>query len=163
VAMATRPEPPARGAAGQGATEMGRERAFTLVAGAVLIFLGLAGSLGTPLVGGPDDTSVLVTGPGHDIAHLLMGALYLHIGLALDGRLRADGLILLGAVILVGGLLSLVSADLFGLYGAPTSVLDHVAHLALGVISIAVGGVARSAIVRQERRLSSRSRSTRRR
>jgi hypothetical protein len=164
VAMATRPEPPVRaGAGGQDSTEIGRERAFALLAGAILVVLGLAGSLGTPLIGGPQDTTVLVTGPGHDIAHLVMGALYLHVGLALDGRLRADGLIVLGAVILIGGLVSLVSSDLFGLYGAPTSVLDQLAHLALGVISIAIGAVARSAIVRQERRTSSRSRSTRRR
>jgi hypothetical protein len=162
--MATRPDPPATaGTGGQGTTEVGRERAFTLLAGSVLIILGLAGSLGTPLIGGPDATSVLVTGPGHDIAHLVMGALFLHIGLTLDGRLRADGLIVLGAVILVGGLVSLVSSDLFGLYGAPTSVLDQLGHLALGVISIAIGAVARSAIVRQERRSSTRSRSTRRR
>ena len=56
--MATRPEPPVRaGAGGQDSTEIGRERAFALLAGAILVVLGLAGSLGTPLVGGPDDTT----------------------------------------------------------------------------------------------------------
>ena len=164
MAMATRPEPPARaGAGGAGTTELGRERGFALVAGTILIALGLAGSLGTPLVGDAQDTGLLVTGPGHDLAHLGLGALYVHVGLALDGRLRADGLLILGAVILIGGLVSLASPDLLGLYGAPTSVLDQLAHLALGVSSIAIGAVARSAAQREERRANPRSRPSRRR
>ena len=90
MAMATRPEPPARaGVGGSGTTELGRERGSALLAGTILIALGLAGSIGTPLVGGPPDTGVIVTGPGHDIIHLVIGALFLHIGLALDGRGKA--------------------------------------------------------------------------
>ena len=162
--MATRPEPPVTSrAGGQGSTEMGRERRFALLVGSILIVLGLAGSLGTPVVGGADDTGLIVTGPGHDIAHLILGALYLHVGLVLDGRHRADGLLILGGILLISGILSLVSADLFGLYGAPTSVVDQVAHLALGVISIGIGVVARNAVVVQERRGGSRARSGRRR
>jgi hypothetical protein len=162
--MATRPEPASSGgAAGQGATDLGRERGFALLVGSILVLLGLAGSLGTPLVGGAEDTGLLVTGPGHDIAHLVLGALYVHVGLVLDGRLRADGLLILGVILLVSGLLSLLSADLFGLYGAPTSVVDQVAHLAIGVVSIGIGIVARNAVVVQERRAGSRARPSRRR
>jgi hypothetical protein len=164
MAMATRPEPPALPrSGGAGAAAMGRERAFGLIVGAILVVLGLAGSLGTPLVGGPDDTGLLVTGPGHDIAHLILGALYLHVALALDGRLRADGLLVLGSILLVTGILSLISPDLFGLYGTPTGVVDQLLHLALGVISIGIGFVARSAVLAQERRAGSRARSSRRR
>jgi hypothetical protein len=150
-------------AGGQGSTEPGRERNFALLVGSILIVLGLAGSLGTPLVGGADDTGLVVTGPGHDIAHLILGALYLHVGLVLDGRLRADGLLILGAILLVSGILSLLTPDLFGLYGAPTSVMDQVAHLALGVISIGIGVVARNAVLVHERRAGSRARTGRRR
>ena len=163
MAMATRPDPPATSrAGGRGSTDLGRERGFALVVGSILIVLGLAGSLGTPLVGSPDDTGLIVTGPGHDITHLVLGALYLHVGLVLAGRLRADALLILGVVLLVSGILSLLSPDLFGLYGAPTSVMDQVAHLALGVISIGIGVVARNAVVVQERRAGSRARSGRR-
>jgi hypothetical protein len=142
---------------------MGRERGFALIVGAILIALGLAGSLGTPFVGGADDTSLVVTGPGHDIAHLILGALYLHVALALDGRHRADGLLILGAILVITAVLSLIVPDLFGLYGAGASVLDQLAHLVIGVISIGIGVVARSAVVAQERRAASRARSSRRR
>jgi hypothetical protein len=161
--MATRPEPTAtRRTRGQGSTDLGRERGFALVCGSILIVLGLAGSLGTPFVGGADDTGLIVTGPGHDIIHLVLGALFLHVGLILDGRQRADALLILGTILLVSGVLSLLSPDLLGLYGAPTGVVDQVAHLALGVISIGIGVVARNAVVVQERRASSRTRSGRR-
>jgi hypothetical protein len=142
---------------------MGRERAFALIVGTVLIVLGLAGSLGTSLVGGPDDTGLVVTGPGHDIAHLILGALYLHVGLVLGGRLQADGLLVLGAILLATGILSLLSPDLFGLYGAPTGIVDQLTHLVLGVISIGLGFVARSALLAHERRVATRSRPSRRR
>jgi hypothetical protein len=164
MAMATRPEPPAQPrSGGAGATAMGRERAFGLIVGAILVVLGLAGSLGTPLVGGPDDTGLLVTGPGHDIAHLILGALYLHVALALDGRLRADGLLVLGTTVLATGILSLVSPDLFGLYGAATGIVDQLMHLVVGVFSIGFGFVARSAVLAQERRVGSQARAPRRR
>ena len=64
----------------------------------LLIVLGLAGSLGNPLVGGPESTGLIVTGFGHDLAHLVRGALFLHVGLALTGRQRAYGLVGLGVV-----------------------------------------------------------------
>jgi hypothetical protein len=162
--MATRPEPPATTrAGGHGTTELGRERGYALLVGAILIVLGLAGSLGTPIVGSADDTSLIVTGPGHDIAHLILGALFLHVGLALDGRLRADGLLILGAILLLTGILSLLSPGLFGLYGSPTSVLDQLIHLVIGAVSIGIGVVARNAVVAQERRAGARPRSPRRR
>ena len=63
VAMATRPEPPVTARERAGPAEMGRERGFALLVGSILIVLGLAGSLGTPIVGGADDTGLIVTGP----------------------------------------------------------------------------------------------------
>ena len=70
--------------------------------------LGLAGSIGNPIVGRPGTTGVFVTGFGHDLAHLVCGALFLHIGIALTGRQRAYGLVGLGVFLLVTRLLSLV-------------------------------------------------------
>ena len=75
---------------------MGLERTFAVVAGVVLVILGVAGSLGNPIVGGPEQTGVIVTGFGHDLVHLISGALFLHVGLALNGRNRAFGLVGLG-------------------------------------------------------------------
>jgi hypothetical protein len=67
---------------------LGLERTFAMVAGAILIVLGLAGSVGNPFVGRPDTTGIIVTGFGHDLVHLVCGALFLHVGVALNGRQR---------------------------------------------------------------------------
>jgi hypothetical protein len=132
------------------------ERGFAVTVGAILIALGLAGSLGNPFVGRPDTTSILVTGFGHDLLHLVAGALFVHIGVALTGRQRAVGLAAMGVAFLVTGLLSLASADLFGLYDAPTSGLDQLAHLLLGVAAIVVGWMGRGVERREFGRAASR-------
>ena len=121
----------------------GLERTFAVVVGAVLVVLGIAGSLGTPLVGGPDETAIIVTGFGHDLVHLVTGALFLHVGLALNGRNRAYGLVGLGVFFLVSGLLSFLTSDLLGLYDEPTSGLDQLAHVLLGLAAIVIGWMGR--------------------
>jgi hypothetical protein len=135
---------------------LGLERGFALVVGAVLIVVGLAGSLGNPIVGRPDGTGILVTGFGHDLMHLVAGALFVHVGLALSGRQRAMALVALGAAFLATGLLSLLSADLMGLYDAATSGLDQLAHLLLGVAAIVVGWMGRGVERREFGRAASR-------
>ena len=122
---------------------MGLERTFAIVVGTVLVILGIGGSLGNPIVGGPEDTSIIVTGFGHDLVHLITGALFLHVGLALNGRNRAYGLVGLGVFFLATGLLSFISADLLGLYDAHTSGLDQLAHVLLGIAAIVVGWMGR--------------------
>lgn len=121
----------------------GLERTFAVVVGAVLVVLGIAGSLGNPLVGGPDQTAIIVTGFGHDLVHLVTGALFLHVGLALNGRNRAYGLVGLGVFLLVSGLLSFLTSDLLGLYDEPTSGLDQLAHVLLGLAAIVIGWMGR--------------------
>ena len=135
---------------------LGLQRGLAIVVGTVLIVLGLAGSVGNPIVGRPETTGLLVTGFGHDLIHLVSGALFLHVGVALSGRNRAIGLIGLGIFFLATGLLSLVSGDLLGLYDAPTSGLDQLAHLLLGVASIVVGWTGRGVERREYGRSASR-------
>jgi hypothetical protein len=135
---------------------LGLERTFAMVVGAVLIALGLAGAIGNPIVGRPDTTGLIVTGFGHDLVHLVTGALFLHVGIALNGRNRAYGLIGLGIFFLVTGVLSLVSSDLLGLYDAPTSGMDQLAHLLLGVATIVVGWMGRGVERREFGRAASR-------
>ena len=122
---------------------LGLERAFAMVVGAVLVLLGIGGSLGNPIVGGPADTGIFVTGFGHDLVHLVTGALFLHVGIALNGRNRAYGLLALGTFYLATGIASLLSADLFGIYDVATSGFDQLAHLLLGVAAVVIGWMGR--------------------
>jgi hypothetical protein len=122
---------------------LGLERTFAIVAGSVLVVLGVAGSLGNPIVGGPEQTGLIVTGFGHDLVHLISGALFLHVGLVLNGRNRAYGLIGLGLFYIVTGVLSFLSSDLIGLYDEPTSGLDQVAHVLLGLAALVIGWMGR--------------------
>jgi hypothetical protein len=135
---------------------LGIERAFAVVVGTVLIVLGMAGSIGNPIVGRPEATGIFVTGFGHDLVHLVTGALFLHVGLALNGRNRGLGLMALGGFYLVTGLLSLVSGDLLGLYDAPTSGFDQLGHLALGVAALVIGWMGRGVERREVGRSASR-------
>ena len=135
---------------------VGLERAFAIVVGTVLIVLGVAGSIGNPIVGRPETTGVFTTGFGHDLVHLVTGALFVHVGVALNGRNRAYGLVGLGIFYLATGLLSLVTADLIGLYDAPTSGFDQLAHLLLGVATIVVGWMGRGVEKREFGRSASR-------
>jgi len=132
---------------------MGLERTFAIVVGVVLVALGVGGSLGNPIIGGPEQTSIIVTGFGHDLVHLISGALFLHVGLALNGRNRAYGIVGLGIFFLVTGLLSFLSSDLIGLYDEATSGLDQIGHVLLGLAAIVIGWMGRG----QERRVYGRS------
>jgi hypothetical protein len=135
---------------------LGLERGFAVVTGMVLILLGVLGAMGSPLVGRPGTTGIFVTGFGHDLVHLVTGALFIHVGLALDRRQRAWGLVGLGVFFLVSGLLSLVSPDLLGLYDAPTSGFDQLAHLLLGAAALAIGWLGRGVERREVGRAASR-------
>ena len=135
---------------------LGLERTFAIGVGIVLIALGIGGSLGTPIVGPPAATGIIVTGFGHDLVHIVSGALFLHVGLALNGRNRALGLVALGVFYLASGVLSFLSADLIGLYDAPTSGLDQLGHLLLGVAAIVIGWSGRVDVKREYGRSVSR-------
>lgn len=135
---------------------LGLERSFAMVVGVVLIVLGILGAIGNPIVGRSETTGVLVTGFGHDLVHLVTGALFLHVGLALNGRNRGYGLLGLGIFYLVTGGLSLISSDLLGIYDAPTSGIDQLAHLMLGLAAVVIGWLGRGVERREVGRSASR-------
>jgi hypothetical protein len=119
-------------------------RPFAAAAGVALAGLGLLGILGNPLVGAVANLPVVVTGPVHDVLHVVLGALYLHVAFALAGRLQGDGLVALGAFGLLFGVLSLASPDLFGLLDEGTNLADQLLHLVVGAVSVGLGWVVRS-------------------
>ncbi len=135
---------------------LGLERTFAMVVGAILVVLGIAGAMSNPIVGRADSTGIIVTGFGHDLIHLVTGALFLHVGVALNGRNRGYGLIGLGIFLLATGVLSLVSSDLLGIYDAPTSGFDQLGHILLGIAAIVVGWTGRGVEKREFGRAASR-------
>ena len=62
----------------------------------------------------------------------------------------------LGVFFLVSGLLSVLSPDLVGLYDAPTSGLDQLAHLLLGLAAVVIGWMGRGVERREVGRSASR-------
>jgi hypothetical protein len=131
----TPPAPP-----GGGATV----RPVALALGLVLLALGVLGLIGGPIVGRPASEPLVVTGPGHDILHLILGALFIHVAFGLAGRAAADGLTMLGLVSLAVAALTVVSPDLLGLLGAPANLGDQLLHVVIGGVAIVVGRLARS-------------------
>lgn len=134
----------------------GFERGFAVAVGGVLIALGLLGSFGNPLIGRPETGAVLSSGAGLDLIHVVTGALFVHVGLALNGRNRANGLMALGGFFILIGFVSLVSNDLLGTFGAPASGLGQIAHIVLGIASLVVGWMGRGGELREVGRRASR-------
>ena len=135
---------------------LGLERGFALLTGAILVVLGILGAVGSPIVGRPETTGIVVTGFGHDLVHLVSGALFIHVGVAFDRRQRAYGLLGLGVFFLGTGLMSLLSPDLLGVYDAPTSGLDQLGHLLLGLAAVVIGWMGRGVERREVGRSASR-------
>jgi hypothetical protein len=119
-------------------------RPVALAIGLALLGMGILGLLGGPIVGRPAAEPLVVTGPGHDILHLVMGALFVHVAFGLVGRTAADGLALLGGLSLGLAVLTVLSADLFGLLGAATNLGDQVVHVLTGAVALVVGRLART-------------------
>jgi hypothetical protein len=122
-------------------------RWYALAVGAALVVLGLLGFVDNPLVGDPGSSPLMVTGTVHDMIHLATGFLGLYIAFALVGRAQADAVIAFGVLYLVFLLLTIVSPNLFGILGPSPGYnvngLGHVVHLAIGLVSIGVGLIAR--------------------
>jgi uncharacterized membrane protein HdeD (DUF308 family) len=108
-------------------------------AGVVLILVGILGFFANPLVG-PD--GLVATDNAHNIVHVLTGLLAL--GLAFG--MRSDpgtACLLFGGLYAAVFVVTLVSPSLFGIFSVPVNAIDHVIHIGLAVVSIAIGWMAR--------------------
>ena len=127
--------------------ELGLARGYAALIGLILVVVGVVGFFDNPLVGDPATNPLLVTGTVHDMVHLATGFLALYIAFALVGRAQADAVTGFGILYLVIVALTLLSPNLFGILGPSpgynVSVMGHVLHLAVGVVSVAVGISAR--------------------
>jgi hypothetical protein len=133
------------------AGEVGLARGYIALVGVVLVVIGVVGFVDNPLVGDPDASPLFVTGTVHNMVHLATGFLALYIAFALVGRPQADAVIAFGGFYLVIAVLLFLSPNLFGILGPSpgynVNLPDQLLHLALGLVSIAVGVISRKPAV----------------
>ncbi|MFN8619496.1 MAG: DUF4383 domain-containing protein [Chloroflexota bacterium] len=129
------------------AGEVGLARGYIALVGVILVVIGILGFFDNPLVGDPDVKPLFVTGTVHNMIHLATGFLALYIAFALVGRAQAQGVIAFGVLYLVITVLLFLSPNLFGILGPSpgynVNLPDQLLHLAVGIVSLVVGVLAR--------------------
>lgn len=115
-------------------------RSWLLLTGVVLVVVGIVGFLPNPLVG-PD--GLVATDNLHNIVHVLTGVLALGLvyGMAADIGMAA---ILFGALYAAVFVVTVISPTLFGLFSVAVNPIDHLIHIGVAVVSLALGYMARS-------------------
>ena len=122
---------------------MNNVKAWTALAGIVLVAVGLLGFISNPLVGTADG-ALVPTDSLHNIVHLGTGLLALGIAFATSGKTQVDATFGFGILYVVIFLAVVVSPNLFGLFSTPANAVVHVIHAALAVVSLGVAYMARS-------------------
>ena len=117
-------------------------KAYAGLVGIVLVAVGLLGFVGNPIVG--ESSAVFPTGAVHNVVHVATGLIALFIGFGLPSARQATGMIGFGILYLVVFVTLIVSPTLFGLFDTPVNVADHILHAGLGIVSLAIGSMARS-------------------
>ena len=110
--------------------------------GLVLLAAGLVGFLNTPLAGSSAN-ALLATDTVHNVVHLLTGLLALGIAFGLRGETQINAVIGFGVLYAVIFVAVLVSPTLFGLFSVAANAPIHVIHVAVALVSLAVGLMAR--------------------
>lgn len=107
--------------------------------GVILVVVGVLGFFPNPLVG---PTGLVATDSMQNIVHILTGAL----ALALVTVVKTDvgtAALAFGALYGLVFVVTIISPTLFGLFAVPVNVVDHVIHLGVAVVSLALGYMAR--------------------
>ncbi len=122
----------------------GLAQTYAAAVGVVLIAVGLLGFVSNPIVSAAPG-ALFATNAVHNVVHVATGALALYIAFGLGGDARANGVIGFGVLYAIIFAVVWLSPTLFGLFGsAPANGADHLLHLALAVVSLAVGYVTRT-------------------
>lgn len=118
-------------------------RTWSLIAGAVLILVGILGFLPNPVVGERD--ALATTDGMHNIVHIVTGLVALGIYMTASPASRPGALIGFGILYAVIFLAVLISPNLFGLFAVPANATLHAIHFSLAVVSLWLGYSARNA------------------
>lgn len=114
-------------------------RMWLLLAGVILIVVGVLGFFPNPIVG-PD--GFVQTDNVHNVVHALTGLLAIALAYLMPNDIGTAAL-LFGALYAVVFVATVVSPNLFGLFSVPVNTVDHVIHIGLAVVSLALGYMAR--------------------
>jgi Domain of unknown function (DUF4383) len=119
-------------------------RSWMIVAGVALLGAGLIGFIAGNPIASEDPDALFRVNAAHNVVHLVTGALALAIAFGTRGMDLGNATIGFGVLYAAVALLLLVDPTMFGLFeDAPANAADHVLHIALAVVSIAVGYMAR--------------------
>ena len=114
-------------------------RAWLLFVGAVLILVGIVGFVPNPLVG---NDGLVATDNLHNVVHVATGLLALGLAYGMRDDIGTAA-ILFGALYAAVFVITLVSPSLFGLFVVPVNAVDHVIHVGVAIVSLALGFMAR--------------------
>jgi len=117
-------------------------KTWALVAGAILVLVGILGFFSNPIVGSAPG-ALVATDTLHNIVHLGTGILALVIYSLSSGEARKTALIGFGALYAAVFALVLISPSLFGLFSVPANAIDHVIHAALAAVTLGIAFMAR--------------------
>ena len=115
---------------------------WATLAGIVLVAAGLLGFLNTSLIGSSSG-ALIATDNVHNIVHLVTGLLALYIAFGLKGQQQATAVLGFGILYAVIFVAVLASPTLFGIFSVAANAPIHVIHVAVAVVSLAVGYMAR--------------------
>ncbi|MDQ6858396.1 MAG: DUF4383 domain-containing protein [Chloroflexota bacterium] len=115
---------------------------WALIAGVTLVLVGILGFVPNPIVGAQAG-ALAPTDTLHNIVHLGTGLLALYISRQ-TGMALVNGVIGFGVLYVVIFVAVVASPNLFGLFSIPANIVLHVIHIALAVVSLGVGFMARN-------------------
>ena len=120
------------------------DRTWMLIAGVALLAAGLLGFVPGNPIASSDPDAIFRVNAVHNVVHLITGALALWIGYALRGIDLANATIGFGVLYAIIAILLIVDPTMFGLLSdAPANTGDAVLHVALAIVSLALGYMAR--------------------
>ncbi len=115
---------------------------WALAAGVILVLVGILGFFPNPIVGSQPG-ALVPTDTLHNIVHIGTGILALAIYWMTAEETRANAVIGFGVLYAAVFVLVVASPTLFGLFAIPANGADHLIHIALAVVSLGIGFMAR--------------------
>ncbi len=119
-------------------------RYWMIIAGIALLAAGLIGFVPDNPLASSDPSALFRVNAAHNLVHIITGILALAIAFGTRGRNLGSATMGFGVLYAVVAVLLVVDPTMFGIFSdAPTNAADHLLHIALAVVSLALGYMAR--------------------